>query len=369
MTVKPKMLAATIAMLALAACQDAVEEQTGSAGMNTQLNVPETVTGQAVVLTPPPGQIVPGQPVPVVAHPDQLSLLHNEDPALAANKRLLFDMWRTVLNAGHLEKADDFVVQDYIQYSPFQRSGRDALKETFSVIPRQDAVPETMRPAPVTIIAENDLVVFVAVEALPEPDGSGTYTTTHFNMFRAVDGKLAAHWHPDQTAPCPELPAADNGGPQRVNGLEGQAQYTLLEADSPELAANKRLVFDMWRQLVDAGREEAADLYLADDYIQHNPNAATGRAGAKDYFSSLEDQPIAMTIRSPLVAMVAEGDIVVQVLKTEMPVPYREGETYTSTWFDMYRIEDGRIAEHWDAAMKPGTNVVEMGSECSEPEA
>lgn len=308
-----------------------------------------------------------GQAVPVVAHPDQLSLLDNDDPALAANKRLLFDMWRTVLNAGHLEMADTFVAEDYRQYSPFQRSGREALKATFSVIPRRDEVPATMRPEPVAFVAENNLVVFVAVENLPEPDGNGTYTTTHFNMFEVTDGKLSAHWHPDQTAPCPDLPDAANGGPQPVTGASGTAQYALLDAATPVLAANKRLVYDMWRHLVDAGREETADLYLAGDYIQHNPNADTGRAGAKAYFATREDLPVEVTIRSPLVAMIAEGDLVVQVLKTEMPNPYRDGETYTSTWFDMYRITDGRIAEHWDAAMKPGTNVVEMGSECSGP--
>jgi len=320
-------------------------------------------------LTPPPGPSVPGQPVPVVPHDDVLSVLHNDDPTLAANKRLLFDMWRTVLNAGHLERADEYVAEDYRQYSPFQRSGREALKATFAVIPRRDQIPELMRPAPVTILAEDDLVVLVAVEELAEPDGSGTYTTTHFNMFQVAGGKLAAHWHPDQTAPCPELPDAGHGGPQRVTGVDGIAQFAMLDAATPALAANKRLVFDMWRQMIDAGREEVADLYLAEDYIQHNPNAATGREGAKAYFATRDDLPIETSLRSSLVAMLAEGDLVLQVLKTEMPIPYRAGETYTSTWFDLFRIEDGRIAEHWDAATKPGTGVEEMGSQCEEPEA
>jgi predicted SnoaL-like aldol condensation-catalyzing enzyme len=224
-----------------------------------------------------------------------------------------------------------------------------------------------MRPSPVTIIAENDLVVFVAVEELPEPDGSGNYTTTHFNMFRIENGRLAEHWHPDQTPPCPDLPSAAEGGPQPVTGVSGIEQFALLEASSPELASNKRLVFDVWRQLVDAGREEIADLYLAEDYIQHNPNAATGREGAKAYFATREDLPIETSIRGELVAMVAEGDLVVQVIKVELPNPYREDETYTTAWFDMFRIADGRLAEHWDAAVKPGTVVEEMGSECEQP--
>ena len=351
--IRPVMAAA---LLTLAACQPA-DETTGSRG---------TSGGTArVPLTPPPGPYVAGEPAPVVAHPDQLSLLHNDDPALAASKRLLFDMWRTVLNAGHLERADEFVALDYIQHSPFQRSGRQALKDVFAVIPRRDEIPAEMRPAPVTILAEDDLVVFVAVEEMAEPDGPGSYTTTHFNLFRVAGGQLAAHWHPDRTPPCPDLPSAADGGPQPVTGAASHAQYMLLEAADPGLARNKRLVFDAWRQLFDAGREELVELYLAEDYIDHNPNGASGRAGARVWLAGFEDRPIATAIGSDLVAMIAEGDLVVQVLKLELQNPWRAGASYTTTQMDMFRIADGRIAEHWDASVKPGTVVEEMGAECA----
>ena len=319
----------------------------------------------AVSLAPTPGAFVPGAPAPVIAHPDQRSLLINDDPALAANKRLLFDMWRTVLNAGHLEAADELVAVDYIQHSPFQRSGRQALKDVFAVIPRQAEVPAEMRPAPVTILAENDLVVFVAVEEMAEPDGSGTYTTTHFNLFRVTNGQLSEHWHPDRTPPCPELPSAAEGGPQPVTGAAGSAQFALLDASLPALARNKRLVFDAWRHLYEAGREEVVDLYLTEDFIDHNPNGSSGRAAARAWFEELDDRPIGTAIGSELVAMIAEGDLVVQVLKLELPNPYRVGESFTTTRMDLFRIADGRLAEHWDASVKPGTIVEEMGTECA----
>jgi predicted SnoaL-like aldol condensation-catalyzing enzyme len=330
---------------------------------------PQQAAPQDVPLTPRPANVVPGKPVPVIAHTDPLAILQNADPLLVANKRLLFDMWRTVLNAGHLEAADSFIAEDYIQHSPFQRSGREAMKETFKVIPRSESIPDVMRPAPVTIVTEGDLVVLVAVDTYQEPDGSGPYTTTHFNMFRIKDGKLAEHWHPDRNPPCPDLPSAAEGGPQPVTGVTGIGQFALLEAATPALAANKRLVFDTWRQLVDAGREEVADLYLAEDYIQHNPNAATGREGAKAYFATREDLPIETTLRAPLVAMIAEGDLVVLVYRIELPDPYRQGATYTTVGMDMFRIADGLLAEHWDAATKPGTFVEELGAACTDSAA
>jgi predicted SnoaL-like aldol condensation-catalyzing enzyme len=301
---------------------------------------------------PPPAPIVEGEPVPVVGHPDPLSLLDSDDPALAANKRLVFDMWRSIINGGHVELADELLAEGYIQHSPVLPTGRAAFKKIFSVVERRDEIPEVVEPPLVAMVAEGDLVAMTLVENLPEPDGSGTYTTTHFNMFRIENGRLAEHWHSVQSPPGADLPSPEDGGSQLVTGASGAEQLALLEASTSELANNKRLVFDVARQVLDAGREEIADLYLAADYIQHNPNVATGREAFKAFFSTLDDSPIEISIRAPLVAMVAEGDLVVQAIRLEHPHPSREGEIYTTTWFDMFRVADGRLAEHWDPAAK-----------------
>jgi len=34
------------------------------------------------------------------------------------------------------------------------------------------------------------------------------------------------------------------------------------------------------------------------------------------------------------------------------PDPKGPAKKYTTTWFDMFRIENGKIAEHWDPALK-----------------
>jgi predicted SnoaL-like aldol condensation-catalyzing enzyme len=308
------------------------------------------VVTMAIAQTATP--IIEGKPVAVVGHPDPLSLLASADPVLATNKRLVFDLWRSVVNAGHVEVADQLLAEDYIQHSPVLPTGRAAFKKIFSVVPRRDKIPDLMAPAPIAFVAEGNLVVMTFVEQLQAPDGSGTYTTTHFNMFRVANGRLTEHWHSIQSAPGPELPSPAKGGPQRVSGTSGIAQFVLLEAHRSQLANNKRLVFDMWRHIIDAGREEVADRYLHADYIQHNPNIATGRDAFKAYVSKRDDLPIETSIRRPLVAMIAEGDLVVQAIMLEHPHPSREGETYTTTWFDMFRVADGRLAEHWDGSTK-----------------
>jgi predicted SnoaL-like aldol condensation-catalyzing enzyme len=144
----------------------------------------------------------------------------------------------------------------------------------------------------------------------------------------------------------------EEGGPQPVTGATGIEQLALLESSDPRLAANKRLVFDMYRNVIDANREELADLYIAEDYIQHNPLVPTGREPIKPFLASREDLPIEASLRLPLVASIAEGDLVVQALMFEHSDPRHEGRTYTSTGFDMFRIKDGMLVEHWDAATK-----------------
>jgi predicted SnoaL-like aldol condensation-catalyzing enzyme len=286
----------------------------------------------------------------VAAHPDPLAALRSSDPALAASKRLAFDLWRSVVNAGHVELADTLLAEDYIQHSPVLRTGRKAFKEIFSVVPRKD-IPELVEPPLVASVAEGDLVVMSLRETIAEHDGMPAYTTTHFNLFRVADGRLAEHWHSVQTAPGANVPLPAEGGPQPVIGAAGQAQQALLESADAILAANKRLVFDMWREVVDAGRRKSASRYFDDGFVDHSPVAGGDGQGFGARLAR-DATAVDAAIRAPVVAVVAEGDLVVLVTRREHPHPVREGLTYTTTWFDMFRIANGKIAAHWDAALR-----------------
>ena len=127
----------------------------------------------------------------------------------------------------------------------------------------------------------------------------------------------------------------------------------LLASADPAIAANKRLVYDFWREVFEAGHMELADKYMAESYIQHNPNVPTGRAAFVAFFSKFaKAKPIEARVQAPLVAVVAEGDLVILTFASEAPDPKDPAKRYSSTWFDMFRIEGGKIAEHWDAARK-----------------
>jgi len=129
-------------------------------------------------------------------------------------------------------------------------------------------------------------------------------------------------------------------------------QAALLKNKDPKLAANKKLCYDFFRVVLRARHLDQADKYMRDDYIQHNPNADTGFAGFKAYFSKVGGpQAIENTVPG-LVAIQAEGDYVTLSFVREADDPVNKGHKYTTTWFDMFRLQDGKIAEHWDVALK-----------------
>jgi len=130
-------------------------------------------------------------------------------------------------------------------------------------------------------------------------------------------------------------------------------QQALLASADARLAANKRLVYDFWREVFEGAHMELASKYMAESYIQHNPNVPSGRAAFVDFFSKMrQPAPIEPRIKQPLVAIVAEGDLVVLSFAREGVDPKDATRKYSTTWFDMFRIENGKIVEHWDPATK-----------------
>ncbi len=141
--------------------------------------------------------------------------------------------------------------------------------------------------------------------------------------------------------------------PPTVGDTTPEGQMAMLESDDPQLAANKKLVWDMWRTLLNANQIDRAGEFIHEDYIQHNPMANTGLAGMQNFFRALgrEPQEVPAAIPEGVVDIVAEGDKVVIVF----PRAYTDacGRDYSTTWIDMFRIEDGLIVEHWDPATRP----------------
>jgi len=61
------------------------------------------------------------------------------------------------------------------------------------------------------------------------------------------------------------------------------------------------------------------------------------------FFKRVTPQPIAPRVKAPMVAILAEGDLVVLVLVREAAKPDDTAQKYTTTWFDMFRLEGARL--------------------------
>lgn len=144
--------------------------------------------------------------VPVTPAPDQLALLKNSDPREAANKKLVFDFLRVVLDASHLEEIDKYVSADYVKHNPTSSSGRDALVELLKAGSRREVQP-TIGKSVVAITAEGDVATLAFAESESDPCVPGrTYTARQFDMFRVANGKIVEHW--DDTRLGVPLPGA-----------------------------------------------------------------------------------------------------------------------------------------------------------------
>lgn len=131
---------------------------------------------------------------------------------------------------------------------------------------------------------------------------------------------------------------------------------SLFTDEDPQLHENKQVALHIMRELLQCNYWDQADQWLTERYIQHNPNVESGREGVVEFFSSVtEPAETCDELETPIVAVLADDDLVTVVWPLYCEHP-DTGEQYTSTWFDMWRIVDGRADEHWDPAVLQPTN-------------
>jgi predicted SnoaL-like aldol condensation-catalyzing enzyme len=141
--------------------------------------------------------------------------------------------------------------------------------------------------------------------------------------------------------------AAGAGAQEPVVGTPNEALFT--DAD-PVLHANKQVALHVVRELLQCNYWDQADKWLSARYLQHNPNVASGRAGVVAFFGTRPKAASCDKLTTPVVAVLADGDLVTVVFPRQYDDPRNPGKKYTTTWFDMWRIVDGKADEHWDPA-------------------
>jgi predicted SnoaL-like aldol condensation-catalyzing enzyme len=106
-------------------------------------------------------------------------------------------------------------------------------------------------------------------------------------------------------------------------------------------------------KVFEAGQMEAAPKYMAESSSSiHDVSRPTRRAQSNSFLEGRESRSRSRTRSRHRWSRSSPKAIVVMVFARELPDPKDPAVKYTTTWFDMFRIEGGKIAEHWDPAMR-----------------
>ncbi len=104
---------------------------------------------------------------------------------------------------------------------------------------------------------------------------------------------------------------------------------------------NKEVITAFYKEFFNDHIIESAEKYVREDYIQHNPGVAQGRQALMDAFADkFKEHP---DFHLNIKFMIEENDMVAVYLKNVDP----QGNTKCRV-VDMYRLVDGKLAEHWD---------------------
>jgi predicted SnoaL-like aldol condensation-catalyzing enzyme len=134
----------------------------------------------------------------------------------------------------------------------------------------------------------------------------------------------------------------------------GVADPESLFTDSdPTLHRNKQAALRIMRELLQCGQWDRSGEWLTDRYIQHNPNAASGRAGVVQFFTQVmkvKRTDTCTKLTTPVVAVMADDAYVTVLIARSYPDPRTPGKMYSTSWFDTWRFVNGKADEHWDPA-------------------
>ncbi len=114
--------------------------------------------------------------------------------------------------------------------------------------------------------------------------------------------------------------------------------------------SNKNIIAQFYKQVI--GKRDTSLIYslVRQDYIQHS-QGKDGREGLLEMMEFLKTLPPSTETQSPVKMLLADGDLVAGLLDIKFM-----GKRMLVV--DLFRIEDGMLAEHWDAVQEISGDVV-----------
>lgn len=237
----------------------------------------------------------------------------NKDKALA-----LINTFAT----GNTDATKKLLAEGYIQHNLAYGTGRDAFLGSVTYLA---SAPVKTTVNNIRAFEDGDKVFLQTVYNF-----AGAGEQVAFDIFRFdSNGKIAEHWD--------NLAAKAEPNPSGHTQIDGTMEVTDLD----KTEENRKLVEDFLYDVMQGNNlDKTPDYFDGDTYIQHNTGIADGVSGLNEALAALAEQNIQM-IYTTTHQVLAQGNFVLAVSEGTF------GDKPTA-YYDLWRVENGKIAEHWD---------------------
>lgn len=223
---------------------------------------------------------------------------------------------------GDTDIAKELLAEDYIQHNLAYGTGRDAFISSVEYLASAD---EKTTVENIRAFEDGDKAFLQTVYNF-----AGAGEQVAFDIFRFDnEGKIAEHWD--------NLAAKAEPNPSGHTQIDGTMEVTDLD----KTEENRKLVEDFLYDVMQGNNlDKTPDYFDGDTYIQHNTGIADGISGLNEALAALAEQNIQM-IYTTTHQVLAQGNFVLAVSEGTF------GDKPTA-YYDLWRVENGKIAEHWD---------------------
>lgn len=202
----------------------------------------------------------------------------------------------------------------YIQHNPLTKEGNIGLAELFKRLAKTSPKVEIVR-----IFEDGDFV-------FAHTDYDFNVVEIGFEVFRFEDGFAVEHWDNLQTK-------VDQPNPSGHTMIDGTTEISDLEKTEENRALVRTFLESV---LLDRNFDRLKEFVAQEGYIEHNPSMGDGLEALQEELTSNPSRDYQKIHR-----ILAEGNFVLSVCEG-----LKEG-THAS-YYDLFRIADGKMMEHWD---------------------
>ena len=258
----------------------------------------------------------------------QPSFALDYEKSIAPNTQKSMDVatgfYEDTLKYRNLDNIERYIGAKYIQHAPLYGDGTDQLLKALENELNEN--PDVNITIHRTIAEDN----YVAIHSTWD---YGTNIYVYVDIWRVEDGKLVEHWDHSQVAPKEAV---------NSNTLYlGPDVNIYIEQDTTRNTERALAVIASFDNLSDLS---AAEEFLTEEYIQHNPEVADGKQAFIELLKYLDGKNI--KLKTSVFKTITMGDM---VLVHSMQVDLNNESDRGTGFIDIFRFDqNGLIAEHWD---------------------